>query len=330
MSEPSGAVPGKKIVVTRPFEASTLETLTKTSGLDVVVLPEGAAADRSKLLAAVGDAQGLFSMISESIDEELFAAARRLEIVSNMAVGYDNIDIAAASQRGVVVCNTPDVLTETTAELTIALMFAASRRIAEADRFVRAGQWSAWGPQMLLGLDLAGSTLGIVGAGRIGRAVARRANALGIGVVYASRSASRVMEEELSAQRLELDQLMAEADVVSLHVPLTPDTRRLIDRRRLGLMKNSAILLNTSRGQVVDERALAAALASGDLFAAGLDVFEDEPSVCGELLELENVVLLPHIGSATVATRRRMAAAAVENLVRFFSGREPLSVVKSG
>ncbi len=316
-----------RVVVTRPFDTAVQAAFEARSDLLVEVMEHDEAANRSQLMARASTARGLLTMVTETVDARLLDACPDLEIVSNMAVGTDNIDLAAATERGVLVCNTPDVLTETTAELAIALMFAVSRRVAEADRFVRDGRWGSWAPDMLLGVDLFGATLGIVGAGRIGSAVARKGAALGMTVVYSARSVHADLEQELGARRLELEDLLATADVVSVHVPLSPETRRLMTAERLSSMKPKAILINTARGSVVDEEALVRVLGAGHLFGAGLDVFEQEPRVHPGLLEFDNVVLSPHIGSATSATRRRMAEVAVDNLVRFFSGRPPLSTV---
>ncbi len=277
---------------------------------------------RRTLLEGVRAADGLLCMLTERIDADLLARAPRLRAVANCAVGFDNIDLAAAAARGIVVTNTPDVLTETSADLAWALLLAAARRIAEGDRLVRAGRWKAWSPDLLLGTDVHGATLGIVGLGRIGAAVARRATGFGMRVLYWQRH--RAPDAPAGARfTSSLERLLASADLVSLHVPLAPTTHHMIGRRELRLMKRGAILVNTSRGAVVDERALVDALASGQVGAAGLDVYEHEPHVPAALRALPNVVLTPHIGSATTATRTRMAALAAQNLAAALAGREP-------
>lgn len=279
--------------------------------------------DPATLRAEVGDAEGLLCVLTDRIDSAFIAAAPRLRVISTVSVGVDHIDLDAARERGISVGNTPGVLTETTAELTLALILAASRRIAEADRFVRAGNWrpeQPWSPDMLLGVDLAGATLGIVGLGAIGEAVAVRARAFGMRVIAWSRTPRQVDGVEF----VPLEALLAEADVVSLHVALTPETHHLIDAAALSRMKPEAVLVNTARGPVVDEAALAAALGDGRLAGVGLDVFETEPlSPHSPLLGFDRVVVAPHIGSASVRTRRRMASLAVENLRAGLVG-EPL------
>ena len=321
-----------RILVTRPFDDEALEPLRAEPGVELQVLEEGEAQDGVRLAEAAASAHGILAMLTERIDETLMGGCPELRVVSNFAVGTDNIDVPAARARGIEVCNTPDVLTETTAEMAIALMFAVSRRVAEADRYVRAGRWTGWEPTALLGMDLHGKTLGIVGAGRIGAAVAKRGHGLGMEIVYAARSAKPALEERFGARLSNLEELLGQAHVVSLHVPLVeapPEqtTRSLLNARRLDLLRPDAILINTARGPIVDERALAEKLRRREIFGAGLDVFETEPDPIPELLELDNVVLAPHIGSATVTTRRRMADCAVENLVRFVRGETPLSTV---
>jgi glyoxylate reductase len=259
---------------------------------------------RASLLARAAGRDGLMTMLTDRIDDELLdTAGPQLRVVANFAVGFDNVDVPACTRRGVLVANTPDVLTQATAELTIALMLGLVRRVAEGDRLVRRRQDWIWAPNMLLGRGLAGLELGLVGHGRIGRAVERLAVAHGMRVAHTSRTGG-----------IPLDDLLAAADVVSLHVPLSAETRHLIDGRALGLMKRTAVLVNTSRGPIVDEAALARALADGRIAGAALDVFEREPEVTGELLALENVVLTPHLGSATLETREAMGMLCVEAL----------------
>jgi glyoxylate reductase len=261
-------------------------------------------------------------------DELLDAAGPALRVVSSFGVGYDHIEVPACTARSVMVANTPDVLTEATAELTWALILAAARRVAEGDRLIRqGGPWPA-GLAAMLAHGLEGKVLGVVGLGRIGRAVARRGLAFGMRIAYhGRRRAEPDVEEALAASFFGLDDLLAEADVVTLHTSLSPETQHLIDARRLGLMKPTAVLVNTSRGPVVDEAALVDALRTQRILAAGLDVFEREPEVHPGLLELENVVLVPHLGSATVETRTAMSALAVENLIEGVEGRRPRYLV---
>ncbi len=311
------------VYVSRPLPGRALDLLREHCA--VQVWPDSEMPPpREVLLEAVREADGLISLVTERVDEELLEAAPRLRVVSNVAVGYDNVDVRAATRRGVVVTNTPDVLTETTADLAWALLLAAARRLAEADRFTRAGRWKAWGLELLLGQDVYGRTLGVVGMGRIGRAVARRAAGFHMRVLYASRTRREDVERELGAEWRTLDDLLSEADFVSLHTPLTPETRHLIGRDQLRRMKSTAVLVNTARGAVVDEQALVEALRERWIWAAGLDVFEQEPLPADSpLLSLDNVVLAPHIGSASFATRARMAEMAAENCVAVLRGRRP-------
>lgn len=290
----------------------------------VDVNPRDAVLSRAELLEAIGGRDGLLLTGQDRLDEQaLDAAGPRLRAVANYAVGYDNVDLPALTARGIGFSNTPDVLTEATADLTWALLLAAARRIAEGDRFVRSGRWQGWGPMQMLGPDVAGQALGLVGAGRIGCAVARRAMGFGMAVLYFNRSPRPELERASRAARMDLDGLLARADFVSIHLPLTAETRHIIGRRELELMKPTAVLVNTSRGPVVDEAALAAALREGTIAAAGLDVYEKEPVVHPDLLRLENVVLAPHLGSATHQTRAKMAEVAAGCLVAMLRGECP-------
>jgi glyoxylate reductase len=244
-----------------------------------------------------------------------------------MAVGYDNIDLDAAKEKGVVVTNTPDVLTETTADTAFMLLLAAARRLGEGERIVRSGRWEGWGPKQLTGPDVWGKRLGIIGFGRIGQAVACRARGFDMEILYSARSRKEDAEEELGGRHLELDELLRESDFISIHAPLSEESRHLIGEAELERMKPGAVLVNTSRGPIVDEAALAGALESGRIFAAGLDVYEEEPAVHPKLLELENVILAPHIGSASIEARNKMASLAAENLAAVLRGEEPKNPV---
>ncbi|MEW6636098.1 MAG: D-glycerate dehydrogenase [Actinomycetota bacterium] len=314
----------EKVLVTREIPEVGIRLL---DGFDITVLRERPPT-RGELLEAVRGASGVLSTATERVDAEVMdAAGGTLRVVANMAVGYDNIDLEAARERGVVVTNTPGVLDETTADVAFMLMLAAARRLGEAERLLRAGRWQWWGPKQLLGQDVWGGTLGIVGMGRIGQAVARRAKGFGMEVLYTSRSRKEGAERELGARQMHLDELLRKSDFVSIHTPLTPETRHLIGPDELAKMKRTAVLVNTSRGPVVDEAALADALAEGRIFAAGLDVYEEEPRVHPGLLKLDNVVLAPHIGSASIETRDRMARLAAKNLAAVLRGEEPPSRV---
>ncbi|MDQ3638557.1 MAG: D-glycerate dehydrogenase, partial [Actinomycetota bacterium] len=301
----------EKVLVTREVPASGLRVL---ESFDVTVLHERPP-ERDELLDAVRDASGILSTATEKVDGEVMdAAGESLKVVANMAVGYDNVDVEEAAERGVLVTNTPGVLDETTADVAFMLLLAAARRLGEGERLLRAGRWEWWGPKQLLGQDVWGKKLGIIGFGRIGQSVARRAKGFGMEILYHNRSRNPEVEKELDARYLELDELLETADFISIHTPLTGETRHLIGAEEFEKMKPEAILVNTSRGPVVDEAALADALENRRIFAAGLDVYEAEPDVHPKLLGLENVVLAPHIGSASVQTRDRMAVLAAENI----------------
>jgi glyoxylate reductase len=284
--------------------------------------------ERQELIRRLQGKGGLVCHIISVIDEALLAACPDLRVVANVAVGYNNIDTAAARRRGVVVTNTPDVLTETTADFAWALLMAAARRVVEADRYARSGQWRTWRWGLLWGADIHGKTLGVVGFGRIGRAVARRALGFGMRVLYHdSVRADAATERELRATATDLDTLLRESDFVSLHTLLTPETRHLINARTLRLMKKTAILVNAARGPVVDEAALVTALSEGWIAGAGLDVFEDEPRIHPGLPPLASVTLAPHIGSASHDTRVAMATLAVRNCLAVLEGKPPLTPV---
>lgn len=280
--------------------------------------------ERKRLLDLVRDKEGLLCMITDRIDEELLNRAAHLKMIANLAVGYDNIDMEAATLRHIPVSNTPDVLTDATADLTFALILATARRVVEGDKRTRAGKFRYWAPSLFLGRGVSGKTLGIIGLGRIGRAVAQRAKGFDMGVLYNNRRPlAATLEKELGVEYADFTTLLAQSDFVSVHVPLNDETRHLIDSEALGKMKSTAYLINTSRGPVVDERALEKTLREGKIAGAGLDVYENEPYVFPDLMELENVVLLPHMGSATVETRTGMARKATENLLAGLSGKRP-------
>ena len=313
-----------KILVTREIPAAGLRPLQE---FDLTVLSEAPPA-RDVLLEAARGAAGVLSNVTEGIDAEFMdAAGKNLKVVANMAVGYDNVDVEAAKKRGLVVTNTPGVLDETTADTAFMLLLAAARRLGESERTLRAGNWKWWGPKLFVGVDVWGKKLGIVGMGRIGQAVARRGRGFGMEILYHNRSRNQDAEKELDARYADLDELLRVADFVSIHTPLTDETQRLIGAEELDKMKPTAVLVNTSRGPVVDEEALADALAGQHIFAAGLDVYENEPQVHPKLLRLENAVLAPHIGSGSAGTRDRMAVLAAENIVAVLSGEGPKTPV---
>jgi len=314
--------------VTNRIPASAVEMLREAGA--VRIDEREALIPRTDLLQLVAGADAVLTLLHDRVDDELLeAAGPQLRCVANVAVGYDNVDLEAAAGRGVVVTNTPGVLDDATADLTMALLLAATRRVAEGDRLIRSGREWTWGMSFMLGSGLRGKLLGIVGLGGIGARVAERARAFGMRVAYHSRHpAPAEVVEALEAERMPLERLLAEADVVSLHCPLTPETRHLIGSAELAAMKPSAVLVNAARGPVVDERALAEALAAGRIAAAGLDVYEHEPQVEPGLLELDTVVLAPHLGSATVETRTAMAELAARNAIAAVRGEAPPTPVR--
>ncbi|MDK2971931.1 MAG: glyoxylate reductase [Candidatus Sumerlaeota bacterium] len=314
------------IYVTRPIPDSGLAKL-RAAGHAVCVQSEDRRATREELLAGLATAQGAITMLDDRIDAEALDAGKNLRIVSNFAVGYNNIDVEAATERGIAISNTPGVLSDATADLAWALLLAAARRVREGEALVRSGQWHGWGPMQLLGWHVAGKTIGIVGPGRIGRAVARRAKGFDMRVLYFSRSNNEEIERQTGATRVPLNELLEQSDFVSLNCPLTPETRHLLGAREFAIMKPTAILVNTARGPVVDEAALVDALKSGRIAAAGLDVFEEEPKVHPALLTMDNVVLLPHLGSGTTETRSVMADLCADNILAVLEARRPPTVL---
>lgn len=318
-----------KVMVSQRIFPEGLALLSQ-AGLTVDLNDAATPLAKAALAARLRDADGLICLLTDQIDAELLAQAPKLKIVANVAVGYNNIDVAAATERGIMVSNTPDVLTEATADLAFALLLAAARRLTEADSYVREGRFAGWELfQPHLGLSVWGKTLGLIGMGRIGQAVARRAKGFNMTVRYHNRSrVAAALERELGAEFVTLEALLAQSDFISIHAPLTDETHHLINAAALAMMKPSAILINTARGPIVDEAALAAALASGQLAGAGLDVFEREPEVHPALLKQhKHVVLAPHIGSATYDTRRDMSVLAARNVVSALGGHKPPSLV---
>jgi len=317
-----------KVYVTRQLFDEAIEILEEHADVEVY---EGVddAIPRELLLEKVADVEGLLPLLTERIDAEVMDAAEGLKVISNYAVGYNNIDVAAATERGIYVTNTPGILTDTTADCAFALLMAIARRIPEADRHVKAGGWvHAWGPRMFVGTDVHGKTLGIIGLGRIGGAIARRAKGFNMNVIYYDEERKRELEKELGVRYSPLKELLTESDYVSLHIPLTSSTRHMIGKRELTMMKETAFLINTSRGPVVDEDALYRALRDGVIAGAGLDVFEREPlSPESPLKGLDNAVITPHIASASVETRTKMATTAAFNLISALQGKEPPNLV---
>ncbi|MFX0053540.1 MAG: 2-hydroxyacid dehydrogenase [Promethearchaeota archaeon] len=316
-----------RVFVTRRIPEEGLERIR--ANFDTNVWAHVDPPSKKEIIKGAQGCRGLVTLLSDPIDAELMDSLPNLRVIAQCAVGYDNIDIQAATERNIAVTNTPGILTETTADLTWALILAACRRVPEADRYVRNGNWRVpWDPTMLLGRDIFGSTLGIIGTGRIGSAVARRAAGFSMKILYHSRSRNEEIEADLKASRTDLETLLRESDIVTVHVPLTDDTQCMIGIDELRMMKPSAFLVNTSRGPVIDEDALTRALKTGLLAGAGLDVFRDEPIPMNSgLLNLDNVVLLPHIGSASIDTRAKMAEMCARNLIAALQGEKPPNIV---
>jgi glyoxylate reductase len=319
-----------RVFVTRKIPEVGIELLKKAYH-EVEVSPLDRPLTSEELKQEVAGVDAILSQLVDKIDGEVFdAAGKQLKIVANYAVGYDNIDTKAATVRNVMVSNTPDILTDAVADHAMALMLAAARRVVESDKFSRAGKYVGWQPFLLLGQDVAGKTLGIIGSGRIGSALATRAaKGFGMKVLYMDVNQNVKLEQELGAKKVELEELLKQSDFVSIHVPLIPQTRHLISISQFELMKKSAVLVNTSRGPVVDEQALLIALKQGDIFAAGIDVWENEPKLTSGLADLENIVLTPHTASATIETRDNMSKVAAENIIVALEGKTPPNLVNS-
>jgi len=315
-----------KIAVASDLAAEALEILRQSDHLKIKSYKE--APSEADFLACIQDKDAVICNLSEKITAAVMANCPNLKLVSNLAVGYDNVDVKAATAGGVLVLNTPGVLDNTTADLAFALLMACARRVVEADSYVRAGRWQGWESDLMLGVDVGGKTVGIVGMGRIGQAFARRARGFDMKVLYTGRNRQPVeIESKLQAQYVSLDELLRQSDFVSLHCPLTAETRHIIGARELALLKPSCILINTARGAVIDQSALVAALQKRSFAGAGLDVFEDEPQVPAALLQMPQAVLTPHIGSASVETRTAMGQLAVNGLLSALSGVKPANVV---
>lgn len=316
-----------KIVFTRKLPDPLIERVKDDYEI-VMWEKEEEPMPRERLLKEVEDADALFVTVSDQIDEELIESAPKLKVISTMAVGYDNIDIAAATKRGIPVGHTPGVLTEAVADFTFALLMATARRITEGEKVIRQNQWKSWGPFMLTGQSVYGATIGIIGMGRIGEAVARRAKGFNMNILYHNRTRKPEAEAELGATYCSLEELLRQSDFVVLLAPATPETYHMIGKEQFDMMKESCVFINTSRGTNVDERALYEALKNKKIFAAGLDVFEKEPITSDHpLLELDNVICQPHIGSATIATRMKMANVAIDNIIRGLNGQPLLHTV---
>ena len=316
----------KKIFITRQIPQPGIDLLIE-NGFDVDVYTEDKPIPIKVLLEKVENIDALLPLLTDSISAEIIEKGNKLIIIANYAAGFNNIDLDAANTRKIAVTNTPGVLTEATADLTWALIMAVSKRIVEGDEFTRAGKFNGWGPLLFLGSEITGKTLGIVGAGRIGTAVAQRAFGFNMNILYTDGNKNDIIENKLKGKKVELDELLKNSNFISLHVPLTERTFHLIDKEEFQKMKNTAYMINTSRGPVINESALVNALQNNQIAGAGLDVYENEPELKEDLIRLKNTVLLPHIGSATLEARTKMAIMAATNIISYFEGKKPPNII---
>lgn len=315
-----------KVYVSRRLPGQALKNLSLEH--EVIVNEEDRNLTKEELIENIKDKDALICLLSDNVDKEVLEKAKNLKVVASYAVGYNNIDIKEARKRGIIVTNTPDVLTDTTADLAFALMLSCSRRIVESHLYTLRGEFKEWKPSLFLGHDITGATLGILGAGRIGKALGKRAMGFSMKILYHNRKRDLSFEKETGAIYVSLETLLRESDFLSLHVPLNEETRHIISYKELCLMKNTSIIINTGRGPLIEEKALIEALKQGKIYAAGLDVYEFEPKISEELLKLNNVVLTPHIGSASVKTREKMAEMACKNISSVLNGLGAINEVK--
>jgi len=314
-----------KIFVTRSIPEPGLKLLEKHH--QVEVNPYDRVLTKEEIIKGVKGKDGLLCLLTDLIDAEVINSEPKLKMISSYAVGYNNIDIKAATKRGIPVSNTPGVLTDATSDMAWALLFSVARRIVEADKFTRTGKFKGWGPMLMHGQDVTNKTLGVVGAGRIGTAFALKSKGFNMNVLYVDEKKNETLEKEVNAKKVTFDEILKKSDFVSLHVPLMPSTHHLIGEKELKMMKKDAILINTSRGPVVDEQALVFALKEKQIFGAGLDVYEHEPEITEELKKLDNIIIQPHSSSATIETRTKMAVMAAENMVAGLKGEIPTNCV---
>jgi len=315
-----------KVFITRKIPDAAVKLL-KDNKINVVVYQKDKQISRSELLQNILDADGIISLLSDKIDSTIISCMNKCKVIANYAVGFNNIDINYAKQKGIIVTNTPDVLTDATADISIALTLACARNIIKGEKLVRNNKFKGWSPKLLLGVELKDKIFGILGAGRIGTATAIRAYAFGTKIIYYSNSRNHYLELMTNARKTSLDFLLKHSDFISIHLPLTMKTSHLLDANKLSLLKKTAILINTARGEIVDERVLIKMLKTKKIFSAGFDVYENEPNINPELIKLDNVVLLPHLGSASFEARNKMAELAARNVIRVLSGKKSLTPV---
>ncbi len=317
----------KKVLITRKIPEPAKSMLEK-AGFKVITGSQKRSLAKDELIKKAKSADAIISMLSDKFDAEVIEKLDRCKIIANYAVGYNNIDVEFANSRGITVTNTPDILTDATADIAFGLAIAAARNFIAGDELVRAGKFNGWEPELLLGKDFKNKVFGIVGAGRIGQATAKRAKAFGCKIVYFSRTRKPDFEKETRAKKVSLNRLLKISDFISLHVPLTDKTSHLLNSENMANIKKGAVIINTARGEIIDEKVLIKMLKNGDIFAAGLDVYENEPNVKKEFLKMKNVVLLPHLGSGTFETRSEMAKLAAKNVINVLNGKKPVTPVR--
>lgn len=315
-----------KIFITRKLIGKA-EQLLQEKGFDVKVFQKDRAMSKEELLKETKDADALITLLSDRIDNDVISNLSRCKIIANLAAGFNNIDIECAKKKNIIVTNTPDILTDATADLAVALVLACARRLHEGELIMQSNRFTGWKPQLLLGIELKNKTVGIIGAGRIGYAVAKRMKAFDTKIIYYSRSLNKKIEKDFSAKKTSLKKLLSSADIISLHLPLTSDTHYLLNESNLHLLKPTAIIINTARGEVIQEKVVIELLKKKKIFAAGFDVYEGEPEINPELLKLDNVFLLPHIGSATIETRSEMAELCAKNIIKVLYGKKAITPV---
>jgi glyoxylate reductase len=316
-----------RVFITKKLPGN-VEALLKKNGFDVSVHKNEKPVSRKELLKKSANTDALICLLTDKIDKEVIDNFKKCRIIANVAVGYNNIDVDYAAGKKIVVTNTPDILTDATADLAMTLLLTAARRIVEGEEMMRSGSFKGWDPNMLLGIELKNKILGIIGAGRIGKALSYRAKAFGMKIIYSDKVKNPIFEKELGARKASLNVLLKKSDFVSVHAPLNKETFHLLNKQNLKLLKRSAVLINSARGEIIDELELVKIIKAKKIFAAGLDVYENEPNINSELLKLKNVVLLPHIGSATQETRANMALLAAENVIRVLNGKKAKTPVR--
>ncbi len=316
-----------KVFITRKIPNEGINYL-KNNGYELDIYPHDKPIPKSILLKKIKDVDAIITLLTDQIDKDVISRMDKCKIIANYAVGYNNIDVKFANEKNIVVTNTPDVLTDATADLAMTLVLTCGRRVIEGEKLIREGKFTGWKPDLLLGIELKNKTFGILGAGRIGCATALRASAFGAKIIYYSRNKNDFLNKKLNAKKVSLNFLLKKSDIISVHLPLTDKTFHLLNSDNLSLVKPSAIIINTARGEIIDENALINLLKHKKIFAAGLDVFENEPNINKKLLKLKNVVLLPHLGSATLDTRNNMALLAAKNVHRVLNGKKALTRVK--